>query len=69
MDKLAALQRRFTELGMMEGTTSAYTEMILLGGRPQPKAAVTFTDEDDGSGPDPGPKSLSSIQLAQVAGK
>ena len=69
MDKLAALRRMFTELGMMEGTTSAYMEMILLGGRPQPKAAATFTDEDNGSGPDPGPKSLSSIQLAHVAGK
>jgi len=57
------------ELGMMDGTTSSYTEMILRGEQPQPRAAVgDADDEDDDNGPEPGPKALSSIELAHSPG-
>jgi hypothetical protein len=69
MDKLAAIRGVFTELGMMEGTTASYTAMILRGEEPQLRASVALVDdEDDDNSQDPGPKALSSIELARTAG-
>ena len=54
----------------MDGTTSSYTAMIQRGGKLQPHAAATDEeDDDDNNGPVPGPKSLSSIELACSCGK
>jgi hypothetical protein len=69
MDKLSSASRAHTELGMMDGTTSSYTEMILRGEQPQARAAGDVDDdEDDDNGPEPGPKALSSIELAHSPG-
>jgi hypothetical protein len=69
MDKLDAAGRAFTELGMMDGTTSSYTAMVLNGEQPQPRTMTADDDdEDDDSGPVTGPKSLSSIELARIPG-
>ena len=58
-----------TELGMMDGMTTSYTAMILRGEQPQPRVpAAVDEDEDDDNGPVLGPKSLSSVELAQTAG-
>ena len=55
----------------MNGTTSSYTAMIQRGGKLQPHAAATDKedDDDDNNGPVPGPKSLSSIELAHSHSK
>jgi hypothetical protein len=68
MDKLAAARQEFTMLGMMDGTTAEYTAMILSGGEPLPRTVAQGIgdDEDDDNGPALGPKSLSSIKLAQA---
>ncbi|KAI0245200.1 hypothetical protein BJV78DRAFT_1277494 [Lactifluus subvellereus] len=70
LDKLAAAQRAFTQLGMMDGTTASYTAMIREGGRPQPRATLMADDgdEDDDSGPVAGSKALSSVELAHLPG-
>lgn len=72
LDKLASARRAFDRLGMMEGTTSSYTAMILRGELPQPKALAdgnnSDDDNDDDIGPVRGPKSLSSIELARTPG-
>ena len=69
MDKLDAAGRAFTELGMMDVTTSSYTAMVLNGEQPQPcTMTADDDDEDDDSGPVTGPKSLSSIELARIPG-
>ena len=70
MDKLSSASRAHTELGMMDGTTSSYTEMILRGEQPQVRAAAAdaYNDEDNDNSPEPGPKALSSIKLAHSPG-
>ena len=71
MEKLAAAQGLFTRLGMMDGTMAEYTAMILSGGQPQPRAlppAEADDGEDEDNGPAPGPKALSSIELARTPG-
>jgi hypothetical protein len=67
LDKLASASQVFSRLGMMEGTTTSYTAMILQGELPQPKGSKDG-DEDDDIGPAHGPKSLSSIKLARTPG-
>ena len=62
MDKMAFARRLFTEQGMMAGTTSSYTAMILRG--EQPSAIEVADMEDDDMGPASGPKVQRSIQLA-----
>jgi len=65
-DKISAAFQIHKSFGRMEGTASSYTAMILRGGRPKPRVVapdIGDNDNDDG-GPDPGPKSLSSIELA-----
>jgi hypothetical protein len=68
LDKLASARRIFSELGMMEGTTSSYTAKMLRGEQPQPRMLAEGRDDDDDGGPSPGPRSLSSIELARTAG-
>src|SRR5882762_10570190 len=67
IDQLDAARRVFAELGMMDGTTSSYTAMVLRGEQPQPRVAPADADldneDDNDNGPAPGPKSLSSIEL------
>jgi hypothetical protein len=69
LDKLAAVHRVFTQLGMMDGTTASYTAMILAGGKPQPRAILVIgTDDVDENGPAAKPKVLSSVKLCQRPG-
>ncbi|KAJ7612392.1 hypothetical protein DFH06DRAFT_1345137 [Mycena polygramma] len=65
LDKMAALRAIFTIQGMMAGSTSSYAAMVLRGEAPHPPDAAADEDEDDVDNADlPGPKSLSSIELA-----
>ncbi|KAH9960362.1 hypothetical protein BGW80DRAFT_1438862 [Lactifluus volemus] len=71
MDKLAAAHQVLTTLGMMDGTTSSHQAMLLRGEQPQPRprvGAMAAEDnmDDDDHGPAPGPKSLSSVELAHT---
>lgn len=70
LDKLASACRVFDRLGMMEGTTTSYTAMILRGRLPKPKALADDdnNNDDDDIVPVNGPKSMSSIELARIAG-
>jgi hypothetical protein len=69
LDKLAAACTVFTELGMMDGTTAAYTAMIHAGGEPQQRAAVGGNvDDDNDNGPVAGPKTHSAVELARIPG-
>jgi hypothetical protein len=70
LDKLSAALRAHAELGMMDGTTSSYTAMIQRGEQPQPRIASAGRDDNDNddNGPEPGPKSLSSVELARTPG-
>ena len=68
LDKLASAGQIFSRLGMMEGTTSSYTAMMLRGESPQPQTMEDKNDDDD-AGPVSGPKSMSSIELARTVGK
>ena len=64
LDKMSFARRIFTEWGMMLGSTSSYTAMVLRGEQP---AVPVEADQEDGSndmGPTSGPKVLSSIELA-----
>ena len=54
------------KLSMMDGTMLSYTEMSLRGEQPQVQAAMV--DADDDNGLEPGPKALSSIELAHSSG-
>ncbi|KAJ7234817.1 hypothetical protein C8J57DRAFT_1574522, partial [Mycena rebaudengoi] len=68
LDKMAASFRAFWARGMLVGTTSSYTAMVLDGGQPQVIAAAAIAgDDEDGDTAVPGPKSLSSIELAATS--
>jgi hypothetical protein len=61
-------RRTSAEQGMMAGTTSSYTAMLLRG--EQPAVEETADQEDDDAndmGTTSGPKVLSSVQLACTA--
>ncbi|KAF8191847.1 hypothetical protein K438DRAFT_1970227 [Mycena galopus ATCC 62051] len=71
LDKLAAVRLAFTGRGMMTGTASSYTAMVLAGLQPQVEAvdaAVALTaekdDDEDDDGVMHGPRTLSDIELA-----
>jgi hypothetical protein len=70
LDKLLAVRQVFTRLGMMDGTTSTYQAMLLRGETPQPRAPMNTDNnaDNDDYGPAQGPKSLSSVELAQTPG-
>ena len=63
LDKMSFARIAFTERGMMTGSTSSYTAMVLRGEQPAVPPAVAADLEGD-MGPTTGPKVLSSIQLA-----
>jgi hypothetical protein len=67
MDKMAFARRAFARQGMMAGTTSSYTAMILRG--EQPVVEATPDEEENDIGPVSGPKVLSSVHLATTCGK
>jgi hypothetical protein len=64
MDKMAFAHRVFSEQGMMAGTTSSYTAMILRGEQPHVIEAADKEDEESDMGPASGPQVLCSVQLA-----
>ncbi|KAJ7724027.1 hypothetical protein B0H16DRAFT_1736971 [Mycena metata] len=66
LDRLVALKNIFRKQGMTAGTSLSYTEMGMNGDGPQPPDPDTEedADEDNDGGDDPGPKSLSSVELA-----
>jgi hypothetical protein len=66
MDKMAFAQRAFAERGMMMGTTSSYTAMILRGEQPVVPVEEMAGQEEDNMGPVSGPKVLSSVELART---
>ena len=72
LDKLVAACHVFTKYGMMEGSTSSYTAMVLRGEQPQPLVDPSEDDDQDNKdydlGPVSGPKVLSSIELAKTPG-
>ena len=69
IDKLSAVFQIHTASARMNGSTSSYTAMIQRGEQPQPpEVAVNNEEDDDDNGPAPGPKSLSSIELARTPG-
>ncbi|KAF8205468.1 hypothetical protein K438DRAFT_1963910 [Mycena galopus ATCC 62051] len=63
LDKMAAICSIFAIQGMMAGSTSSYAAMVLRGESPQPPGADEDSDDDD-EGDVPGPRSLSSVELA-----
>ncbi|KAF8205901.1 hypothetical protein K438DRAFT_1963678 [Mycena galopus ATCC 62051] len=70
LDKMAALRSIFAVQGMMAGTTSSYAAMVLRGETPQPLGETGEEDDEDeanDSADAPGPKSLSSIELARTS--
>ncbi|KII83568.1 hypothetical protein PLICRDRAFT_180341 [Plicaturopsis crispa FD-325 SS-3] len=64
LDKLSAARRVFAKLGMMAGSTLSYTARMLAGHAPEPEPD-TDQDEDDEHGEVAGPKTPSSVKLAQ----
>ena len=68
LEKLTTIRQVFSRVGMMEGTTSSYTAMILRGELPQPMASNDNNDNDDDMGPVHGPRTLSSVELSRSAG-
>ncbi|KAF7338931.1 hypothetical protein MVEN_01969200 [Mycena venus] len=66
LDRLAALRTIFHSQGMMAGSTASYVLRTLRGELPEPPPP-SEEDEDDDGGDSPGPKSLSSIELARTA--
>ena len=65
LEKLEALRCVLNRQGMMEGSTTSYTENVLRGIRLQPP--TNFEDDDDHDlGPVSGPKIHSSIELSKT---
>ncbi|KAJ6461298.1 hypothetical protein DFH09DRAFT_1242982 [Mycena vulgaris] len=65
LERLAAARILFRSQGMMEGTALSYAAMTMMGEEPQPPSVDgEEEDEDDDGGDAPGPKALSSIELA-----
>ncbi|KAL1740672.1 hypothetical protein HDZ31DRAFT_47033 [Schizophyllum fasciatum] len=73
LDKMHAAHLAFERRGMMRGTTSSYTAMMLAGGPPEPFGSLGDEEDDEGAdnGEDSvlrGPRALSSVDLAQTYG-
>jgi hypothetical protein len=72
LDKLAALRRVFAKQGMMTGSTSTYMAKMVAGEELEENSPPDNDEEDevrDDSGAEPGPKALSSVELAVSPGK
>ncbi|KAJ7221252.1 hypothetical protein GGX14DRAFT_669179 [Mycena pura] len=68
LDRIAALRSIFTSQGMMVGSTASYAARTMRGDLPEPLQPVhaDADDDDDDGGDSPGPKSLSSMELART---
>ena len=64
LDKMLFARRTFAEQGMMAGSTSSYTAMLLRGEQPAVGEAADQEDDSNDMGPTSGPKVLSSVELA-----
>ena len=64
LDKMSFARRIFAEQGMMAGTTSSFTAMLLRGEQPAVEEVANEEDDSNDMGPISGPKVLSSVQLA-----
>ena len=64
LDKMLFARRMFAEQGMMAGSTSSYTAMLLRGEQPAVGEAADQEDDSNDMGPTSGPKVLSSVELA-----
>ena len=64
LDKMFFAWRTFAEQGMMAGSTSSYTAMLLRGEQPAVEEAANQEDDSTDMGPTSGPKVLSSVELA-----
>ncbi|KAH9963354.1 hypothetical protein BGW80DRAFT_1438604 [Lactifluus volemus] len=73
LDKLLATHQVFTRLGIMDGTTLSYQAMLLRGEQPEPRMQTPMLSDNnmdnDDYGPVPGPKSLSSTELAHTTAR
>jgi hypothetical protein len=65
LDRLATIRSIFAGQGMMQGSTSLYAVQTLRGEAPEALEPAKDNDDNDG-GDSPGPKSLSSVELAQT---
>ena len=68
-DKLAAARSVFAHKGMMQGTTQAYTAMVLRGNHPPPLPTIEEDDQHDDHGAVTGPPVMNSVTLAATVGK
>lgn len=68
-DKLAAARSVFSQEGMMQGTTLAYTAMVLRGDCPPPLPTIEEDDQQDDHGAVTGPPVMNSVTLAATVGK
>ena len=66
-DKLSAAQSIFTQAGMMQGTTLAYTATVLCGDCPPPLPIIK-DDLQDNHGALIGPSVMNTITLAATIG-
>ena len=69
LDKMSFARRTFTERGMMSGSTTSYTAMLLRGEQPAVPVEANLEDDSNDMGPTSGPKVLSSVQLACTPSK
>ena len=58
----------FTQKGMLQGTTLAYTTMMLRGDRPPPLPVIQEEGRDD-HGAVTGPQVMNRVTLAVTAGE
>ena len=68
-DKLAATWSVFAHKGMMQGTTQAYTTMVLRGDHPPPLPTIEEDDQHDDHGAVTGPPVMNSVMLAATVSK
>ncbi|KAK6988610.1 hypothetical protein R3P38DRAFT_3409362 [Favolaschia claudopus] len=66
LDKMAAIRSIFALQGMMAGSTSSYAAMVLRGETPVAPEVEDEDKEEEDCMDAPGPKSLSSIELART---
>lgn len=63
-----AIRSVFTQKGMLQGTTLAYTTMMLHGDRPPPLPVIQEEGRDD-HGAVTGPRVMNTVTLAVTAGE
>ena len=68
LNKLMAPKSVFTNRGMMQGSTLAYTILSLRGEQPPPLPTIVEEDHDDHRAVT-GPRTMNSVKLAVCPGK